>query len=188
MNKLYTVQMLAEEHAKVITRTPRDWTGFLDTSSRLYKYSFADNLLIHAQRPNASACAELETWNEKMNRWVNRGAKGIALIDDSGYNTRLRYVFDISDTHKGRNGKMPFLWRVNDGNRDELFRQLSDKYNLTASTFTRTQLMDEFWDVDTNTTPRAVDVYMTKLRGKFEGCDEFELKTVHGLGYKAVVK
>ena len=137
MNKLYTVQMLAEEHAKVITRTPRDWTGFLDTSSRLYKYSFADNLLIHAQRPNASACAELETWNEKMNRWVNRGAKGIALIDDSGYNTRLRYVFDISDTHKGRNGKTPFLWRVNDGNRDELFRQLSDKYNLTASTFPR---------------------------------------------------
>ena len=137
MNKLYTVQMLAEEHAKVITRTPRDWTGFLDTSSRLYKYSFADNLLIHAQRPNASACAELETWNEKMNRWVNRGAKGIALIDDSGYNTRLRYVFDISDTHKGRNGKTPFLWRVNDGNRDELFRRLSDKYNLTASTFPR---------------------------------------------------
>ena len=73
--------------------------NYMDTASRLYRYSFSDQLLIHAQRLNATACASLELWNEKMLRWVNRGAKGIVLLDENGQNTRLRYVFDISDTH-----------------------------------------------------------------------------------------
>lgn len=170
MNKLYTVKKLAEEHGWEITRTPRDWMGFLDTSSRLYKYSFANNLLIHAQRPDASACAELETWNEKMNRWVNRGAKGIALIDDSGYSPRLRYVFDISDTHKGYNGKTPFIWQVNDGNRDELFHRLSDKYSLTASTLPRA-----LNEIAAELTRLNLDTAMQGIEHEIKGQDHAEI-------------
>lgn len=84
MAKINDIRALADLHAQEISRSPRDWTGYLDTAARLYRYDFADSLLIHAQRPTATACAELETWNNKMSRWVNRGAKGIALIDDSG--------------------------------------------------------------------------------------------------------
>lgn len=82
MAKLNEITVLAQMTAKDVSQSPENWMGYLDTSARLYRYSFADNLLIHAQRPGATACASLELWNQKMNRWVNRGAKGIALIDD----------------------------------------------------------------------------------------------------------
>ena len=84
MAKFNDIRALADNHAREIRQSPRDWTGYLDTAARLYRYDFADSLLIHAQRPEATACAELEIWNSKMSRWVNRGAKGITLIDDSG--------------------------------------------------------------------------------------------------------
>ncbi len=84
----------------------------MDTASRLYRYSFSDQLLIHAQHPEATACASLELWNEKMFRWVNRGARGIALLDETGQHTRLRYVFDISDTHMVAGGRSPYLWQM----------------------------------------------------------------------------
>ena len=87
--------------------------SYLDVAARLYRYSFTDTLLIHAQRPDATACAELELWNQKMSRWVNRGAKGIALLDDTGPRTKLRYVFDIADTHLVRGGRTPLLWNLN---------------------------------------------------------------------------
>ena len=99
MAQIQSIQALAESHAQEVSRSPRDWMGYLDTAARLYRYSFQENLLIHDQRPGATTCAELELWNSKMNRWVNRGAKGIALLDDTGPRLRLRYVFDISDTH-----------------------------------------------------------------------------------------
>lgn len=100
MGKLYEILGLAQYEAEKISSSPRDWLHYLDTASQLYRYSFSDTLLIHAQRPGATACAELEIWNHKMKRWVNRGAKGIALIDDRYPKKRLRYVFDVSDTHK----------------------------------------------------------------------------------------
>ena len=112
MAKLNDIRMLAEYEAKEVAGSPQDWMCYLDTASRLYRYPFSDTLLIHAQRPDAIACAELEVWNEKMLRWVNRGAKGIALIDDTGPRTRLRYVFDISDTHMVRGGRTPYLWKL----------------------------------------------------------------------------
>ena len=84
MSKLQDVRKMMEYMAEEVSRSPRDWMKYLDTAAKLYRYSFADNLLIHLQRPDAIACAELEQWNQKMNRWVNRGAKGIALIDDTG--------------------------------------------------------------------------------------------------------
>lgn len=99
MSKLQDIRDLAQEHAVSVSGSPRDWMDYMDTASRLYRYSFSDQLLIHAQRPDATACASLELWNEKMLRWVNRGARGIALFDETWQNTKLRYVFDISDTH-----------------------------------------------------------------------------------------
>ena len=111
MAKMNDIRFLARETAKEVSGSPRDWMRYLDTASRLNRYHFADTLLIHAQRPDATACAELEVWNEKMRRWVNRGAKGIALIDDTGPRRKLRYVFDVSDTHMVRGGKTPFLWQ-----------------------------------------------------------------------------
>ena len=94
-------QMYAQmaDHAAVqLTSSWNEWMRFLDTASRLYKYPFHDQLMIYAQRPDATACAEYDLWNDKMGRYVRRGSKGIALVDDSGDRTRLRYVFDISDT------------------------------------------------------------------------------------------
>ena len=86
--------------------------------------------MIHAQRPDATACAELEVWNEKMRRWVNRGAKGIALIDDTGPRRALRYVFDVSDTHPVRGGKTPYLWRMKEEQQEMILNHLADTYGL----------------------------------------------------------
>ena len=90
-----------------------NWTGFLSTAGRLYKYPFEEQLMIHAQRPEAVACAPLETWNNPMNRYVKRGSKGIALLDNTGGRPKLKYVFDVSDTHEGRrNSRRPFIWEL----------------------------------------------------------------------------
>lgn len=83
MAKFNDIRELAQQNARWVSNSPKDWMNYLDVAARLYRYSFKDTLLIHAQRPDATACAELEVWNKKMNRWVNRGAKGIALLDDA---------------------------------------------------------------------------------------------------------
>ena len=113
-NRLYEIQWLAESIAQDVAASPEEWTKFLDTAARLYRYTFPELLLIYAQRPDATAVASMEIWNERMYRWVNRGSRGIALIDNtSGPRTRLRYVFDIRDTHKIKNlGRDPKLWRM----------------------------------------------------------------------------
>ena len=131
MAMLNEIRGLAEYEAKAVTSSPRDWMKYLDTAAKLYRYSFPDVLLIHAQRPDATACASLELWNEKMNRWVNRGAKGIALIDDTGPTRRLRYVFDISDTHMGRGGRTPNLWRIEAAQKGAVLDHLADVYGLS---------------------------------------------------------
>ena len=97
-SKLQTYMQMADEAQRQITGSYRGWTGFLTTAARLYKYPYAEQVMIHAQRPDATACAEYDFWNEKMGRYVRRGSKGIALIDSSGERPRLRYVFDVSDT------------------------------------------------------------------------------------------
>lgn len=130
MSKLQDVRKMMEYMAEEVSRSPRDWMKYLDTAAKLYRYSFADNLLIHLQRPDAIACAELEQWNQKMNRWVNRGAKGIALIDDTGPRRKLRYVFDVSDTHMVRGGKTPFLWQLEERHRGDMLGHLADAYGL----------------------------------------------------------
>ena len=111
-NKLYVMEQLTEEVAKDVAASPQEWMRFLNTASRLYKYTFPEQLLIYAQRPEATAVASMEIWNQKMYRWIKKGSKGIALIDNtSGPKTKLRYVFDVQDTYKVRNlGKDPQLW------------------------------------------------------------------------------
>ena len=109
MPQINDIRELAQQNARYVSNSPQDWMSYLDVAARLYRYSFTDTLLIHAQRPDATACAEMELWNQKMSRWVNRGAKGIALLDDTGPRTRLRYVFDIADTHLVRGGRTPLL-------------------------------------------------------------------------------
>lgn len=113
-NKLYAMEQLTEEVAKDVAASPQEWMRFLNTSSRLYKYTFPEQLLIYAQRPEATAVASMEIWNQKMYRWIKKGSKGIALIDNtSGPKTKLRYVFDVQDTYKVRNlGKDPQLWNL----------------------------------------------------------------------------
>ena len=130
MSKLQDIRDLAQEHAVSVSSSPRDWMDYMDTASRLYRYSFSDQLLIHAQHPEATACASLELWNEKMFRWVNCGARGIALLDETGQHTRLRYVFDISDTHMVAGGRSPYLWKMQEHQREEILTHLAEVYAL----------------------------------------------------------
>ena len=113
-NKLYEMQKLTADVSRDVAASPEEWMKFLDTAARLYRYTFPEQLLIYAQRPEATAVASMEIWNKRMYRWINRGSRGIALIDNtSGSKTKLRYVFDIQDTHKVKNlGRDPKLWEM----------------------------------------------------------------------------
>ena len=130
MAKLNNIRNLAYSQAGSVSSSPQDWMRFMDTASRMYRYSFLEQLLIYAQRPEATACATLETWNQKVGRWVNRGAKGIALIDDTTQPERLRYVFDIADTHAVRGAPDPYIWRLDDRHKEWFLAYLSSTYNL----------------------------------------------------------
>ena len=132
MARLEDIRGLAESHASSISSSPRDWMNYLDTAARLYRYPFMDQLLIHAQRPQATACASLELWNQKMFRWVNRGAKGIALIDETSQKTRLRYVFDVQDTHMVNGGRTPYLWKLQEEQQKAVLLHLEEVYGLEA--------------------------------------------------------
>ncbi len=113
-NKTEEYLALACKTADSFSRQWEHWAEFLITAARLYKYSYPDQLMIYAQRPDATACAEYDVWNNKMNRYVRRGSKGIALLDESGGYPRLHYVFDVSDTAPRRNALYPDLWQINE--------------------------------------------------------------------------
>ena len=130
--KYHYISALAEMTAGDIVKNENEWTRFLTTAARLYKYPFNEQMLIYAQRPDATACASLETWNEKMNCWVNRGAKGIALIDTDSERPRLKYVFDVSDVHKARRiGRDPYLWELKEEHKAPVLAQLEKTYGGT---------------------------------------------------------
>jgi len=139
---LQAVIGLSDKLSSDLTTRRGAWRQYLNTAARVYKYSFADQLLIYGQRPDATACAELELWNDKMGRWVNRGAHGIALIDTSGRRPRLRYVFDVSDTHLSRdgNGRTLRLWTIRPEQHDAVSRELERMYpdaGITGMPFER---------------------------------------------------
>ena len=126
---------LAQRTANGLTRYWESWTDYLTTASRLYKYPFADQLMIYAQRPDATACADFDIWNNRMNRYVRRGAKGIALLDESSGFPRLHYVFDVSDTAPRRNALYPDLWQINDSLKEPVRSMLAENYDVHSESF-----------------------------------------------------
>ena len=129
---LYYAQ-LAEDTARRLTGNWERWAGFLATASRLYKYPYPDQLMIYAQRPGATACASYDVWNDRMNRYVRRGSKGIALLDDTGDRLRLRYVFDLADTGTRPNSRDPWLWTLEDRHRIPVAAMLERRYGTAAT-------------------------------------------------------
>ncbi|KPU45061.1 RNA polymerase-associated protein RapA [Oxobacter pfennigii] len=121
---------MAKRMAESVTQGREGWTDFLDTAARLYRYSFPDQLMIYAQRPDATACAAIEVWNHPMNRWVRRGSKGIALLDDTGDFPKLRYVFDVSDTEPAHEkAQRPFLWELRPEHHAPVLNALAKTYD-----------------------------------------------------------
>ena len=134
MKKYERISRLAETTTQQITSDVQSWTDFLQTAAKLYKYPFEEQVLIYAQRPDATACASLEVWNTKMNCWVNRGAKGIALIDTASKEPKLKYVFDLTDVHKEKRiGRLPYIWKLKDEHKASVISRLEKTYGKTAS-------------------------------------------------------
>ena len=134
-NKTEEYLALACKMADSFSRQWEHWAEFLITAARLYKYSYPDQLMIYAQRPDATACAEYDVWNNKMNRYVRRGSKGIALLDESGGYPRLHYVFDVSDTAPRRNALYPDLWQINDSLKEPVRSMLAENYGVHSESF-----------------------------------------------------
>ncbi len=128
------IKGLAEFAAKRIVENEQEWMAFLDTAMRVYKYIFNEQMLIYAQRPDATACATLELWNERMHCWVNKGAKGIALIDEDGISrSGLKYVFDVSDVHEARFiGRKPKMREMREEHCDPVIRSLGSIQDFNA--------------------------------------------------------
>ena len=143
---------LAQRTANGLTRYWESWTDYLTTASRLYKYPFADQLMIYAQRPDATACAEFDIWRNRMNRYVRRGAKGIALLDESSGFPRLHYVFDVSDTGVRRNSRDPEVWQYNDDLKQPVSEMLSKTYGISGERVSQQladvagKLVADYWD------------------------------------------
>ena len=131
--KAQSFAQLSEDTAIHLTSSLSNWTGFLTTVGRLYKYPYHEQLMIYAQRPDATACADYELWNNKMNRFVHRGSTGIALLDPTGDKPRLKYVFDVSDTGGRENSRRPFLWEMQDHHDEPILKMLTDKFSVEES-------------------------------------------------------
>ena len=154
---------LAQRTANGLTRYWESWTDYLTTASRLYKYPFADQLMIYAQRPDATACADYDIWNNRMNRYVRRGSKGIALLDESSGYPRLHYVFDVSDTGVRRNSRDPERWEMN----DDLFKPVSEmltaEYGISHERLSQQlvniaeNLVNDYWDNNSGDILNIVD-------------------------------
>ena len=143
---------LAQRTANGLTRYWESWTDYLTTASRLYKYPFADQLMIYAQRPDATACASFDIWNNRMNRYVRRGSKGIALLDQSSSVPRLHYVFDVSDTGVRRNSRDPEVWQYNDDLKQPVSEMLAATYGISGERVSQQladvagKLVADYWD------------------------------------------
>ena len=172
---------MAEKVATQLTESWQEWAGFLTTASRLYKYPFHEQLMIYAQRPDATACAEYDLWNEKMGRYVRRGSKGIALVDDSGDRPRLRYVFDISDTGTREHSRTPWLWQLEERHLDSVQAMLERTYDVSGDdlagqlTEVAGKLAEEYW------TEHQQDFFYIVDGSFLEEYDEFNI----GVQFKA---
>ena len=174
-------RQMADHVATQLTGSWQEWAGFLTTAARLYKYPFHEQLLIYAQRPDATACAEYDLWNEKMGRYVRRGSKGIALVDDSGDRPRLRYVFDISDTGTREHSRTPWLWQLEERHLDSVQAMLERTYDVSGDdlagqlTEVAGKLAEEYW------TEHQQDFFYIVDGSFLEEYDEFNI----GVQFKA---
>ncbi|MBR9952615.1 DEAD/DEAH box helicase family protein [Eubacteriaceae bacterium Marseille-Q4139] len=145
-------RQMAEQVSTQLVGSWKEWTAFLTTAARLYKYPFHEQMMIYAQRPDATACAEYDLWNEKMGRYVRRGSKGIALVDDSGDRPRLRYVFDISDTGTREHSRTPWLWQLEEQHIGPVSAMLEHNYGIAGDDLAQQltdvagKLASEYWD------------------------------------------
>ena len=175
-SKVQLYAQMADRTAEQITDSYQKWTAFLTTAARLYKYPYNEQLMIFAQRPEATACAEYDLWNKQMRRYVRRGSKGIALVDTSSDQPKLRYVFDVSDTSGGENSRRPYLWEYRQEHREVVSAALEQRFDVSgenglADQLERVaaQLVDEYWHDNWRDIVGIVD-------GSFlEGYDDFNI-------------
>ena len=175
-NKAEQYARLAEDTAGQLTGSLQQWTAFLTTAGRLYKYPYHEQLLIFAQRPDATACAEYDLWNRTMRRYVRRGSRGIALVDPSGDQAKIRYVFDVSDTGGREYARRPYLWQYREEHHSTVASALESRYDVPGSDTlaeqlegVAAQLVDEYWAANQRDILGIVD-------GSFlEGYDDFNI-------------
>ena len=180
-NKTQEYLNLAQQTAKELTRYWENWTDYLTTASRLYKYSFADQLMIYAQRPDATACASFDIWNNRMNRYVRRGSKGIALLDQSSSVPCLHYVFDVSDTGVRRNSRDPEVWQLGPDLVQPVSEMIAREYGVYHERLSQQisdltgKLVDSYWDNNSNDILDIVDGSF--LMDYDEAGQEFQFKS-----------
>ena len=179
--RYHEIKGLAEFTAKTIVSDEEQWKKFLHTAGHMYKYPFREQMLIYAQRPDATACASLELWNEKMNCWVNKGAQGIALIDEEGvHRSGLKYVFDVKDVHEARFiGRKPRLWSMEEEHKDYVIDSLEKIYGETdASRPFENRIMELANRVASEMAPDIVsDQLSMSVEGSYlDGLDELNLE------------
>ena len=162
-SKIEHFRQLSERTAREIASTPERWTAFLTTAGRLYKYPFHEQLLIFAQRPEATACADYELWNHRMGRYVRRGGRGIALLDDTGDRLRLRYVFDVADTGTTPHSRTPWLWQLGEQHKESVTAMLEATYGAAGDNLPQIlsgvaqNLTDQYWEDGNFDYIRALD-------------------------------
>ena len=180
-NKTEEYLALAQRTANGLTRYWEHWTDYLTTASRLYKYSFADQLMLYAQRPDATACASFDIWNNRMNRYVRKGSKGIALLDESSGFPRLHYVFDVSDTGVRRNSRDPEVWQLGPDLIHPVSEMLAREYGVQHERFSQQisdltgKLVDSYWDNNSGDILAIVDGSL--LMDYDEAGQEFQFKS-----------
>lgn len=180
MNKLDTLYELLEKSCHDIIQSEELWLSFLKTSGYLYNFNFTNQLLIYQQRPDAKACTDFETWNNRMNRWIKKGSKGIALIDDDGRYTKIRYVFDIADTRSPRNREL-HLWSVKESFHKQLIDKIAKQFDMTSN---NEDLGSFIKEIAKEQTGYYVDDYFKRLMklkdgSLLESYEENELKNLY---------
>ena len=170
-NKMQLITELSNNVTKDITNTPENWLSFLDTASNNYKYSFNEQILIYAQRPDATVCTDIDTWNKRLHRWIKKGSKGIALITNDNGVQGLKHIFDISDTYDKFNRNV-YVWQVEDGMQNEIietlenrFGELENKNDLAESIINSVVNLveDNFQDYYSDFTSIVKDSYLEEL-------------------------
>ena len=176
-SKLQNTVSLYNETLKEISRSPENWASFLITASNNYKYNFANQVLIFVQRPDATACADIDTWNKKVKRWVNKGAKGIALLEEKNGQNYLKHVFDVSDTHNYRGTKLN-LWKVDEKYNDDIIESLEAQFGdlENKSSLAEAIISASYNSVEDNLPDYLSDLIASKENSLLEELDDFNIE------------